>query len=413
MKNNQINLNEAEISLKNIFKAISDTELINQKKIIDAFRENRVEGRHFYPSTGYGYDDTSREKLDNVFAQVFGAQSAFVRPHFASATHAITLALRALLCPGDFILSITGKPYDTIATAIGVEGEHQNTLIKRGVLYNDIPLKNGIGIDEEKVLSEIEKNNPKLVFIQRSRGYEWRRALSVEDIGDITKKIKKINKDIIVFVDNCYGEFTQEKEPIEFGADIICGSLIKNAGGGIAPTGAYIAGGEKYINLIKDFFTSPGTGSEIGSYEASFRPFFQGLFMAPHTVAEALRGACLFAYCYESLGYDVMPKADESRFDITQSIKLSSEREVVEFCRSIQKTSPVDAHVVPEPWDMPGYSDKVIMAAGTFVQGASIELSADAPIKKPYIVYLQGGLTYAHIKIALKETLESIGVKVI
>ncbi len=412
MKNRSINLLEAEKSLSSIFEKINEIELHNQKKVIDAFRSNRVEARHFYPSTGYGYGDTSREKLDDVFASVFGAESALVRPHFASATHAITLALRALLTPGDLILSITGRPYDTISTAIGVSGEYENTLIKRGVLYEDISLNEGKEIDSESVISCVKEKKPKVVFIQRSRGYEWRKALSSEEIGKITSKIKESSSDSIVFVDNCYGEFTQKLEPTDVGADVVCGSLIKNAGGGLAPTGAYIAGKKKFIDLVNNFFTSPGTGGEIGSYEASYRLFFQGLFMAPHTVAESLKGACLFSYCYEHLGYETMPGATDKRFDITQSIKLDSEREVVDFCRSIQKTSPVDAHVVPEPWDMPGYTDKVIMAAGTFVQGASIELSADAPIKEPYIVYLQGGLTYSHIKTALKETLESIGVEI-
>ncbi len=410
---NQINLKQAEEDLKDIFAAIQEVEYKNQQKIIDVFRKNRVESRHFYPSTGYGYGDLSREKLDEVFAGVFGAQSAFVRPHFASATHAITLSLRALLKPGDTILSITGKPYDTIAASIGLIGEKANTLIERGVQYKEISLDDNFKIRTENIAVELKNHETKVVFLQRSRGYEWRDALGVEEISDIIKIIKSIDNDIIIFVDNCYGEFTQTKEPTDFDADVIAGSLIKNAGGGIAPTGAYIVGGKKYVDLIKDFFTSPDTGNEIGSYEASYRPFFQGLFMAPHTVSEALKGAALFAWCYEKLGYKVMPKAFDKRYDITQSIKLGSEREVVEFCKSIQRCSPVEAHVVPEPWDMPGYSDKVIMAAGTFVQGASIELSADAPIREPYIVYMQGGLTYSHLKIALTETLKSIGVDVV
>ena len=412
MKEKTININKAESSLKDIFECIEKTELMNQQKVIEAFRANRVESRHFHPSTGYGYGDASREKLDNVFADVFNAESAFVRPHFASATHALTLALRALLKPDDRMVSVTGRPYDTISSAIGLNGKEENTLIERGVGYSEFSLSDGFLIDDKSITEFVEKNKVKLVFIQRSRGYEWRKALSVEEIGKTISKIKKISPETIIYVDNCYGEFTQSLEPTDVGADILIGSLIKNPGGGLAPTGAYIAGKKKYIDLIKDFFTSPGTGGEIGSYEASYRSFFQGLFMSPHTVAQALKGAALFAWCYEALGYEVMPKAHDKRYDITQSIKLGSEREVVEFCRSIQKNSPVDAHVVPEPWHMPGYSDKVIMAAGTFVQGASIELSADAPIKEPYIVYLQGGLTYSHIKIALLDTLKSIGVDV-
>ena len=408
----KINLKQAEKDISNVFDKIDAIELYNQKKVIDTFRENRVESRHFNPSSGYGYGDISRDKLDSLFADVLGAQSAFVRPHFASATHALTLSLRALLSPGDTILSITGKPYDTIATAIGLSGKYENTLIKRGVRYSEISLLKSGKIDYvslEKALTEKKIN---LIFMQRSRGYEWRRSLRIQDIKKAAEAVSRISPDTIVYVDNCYGEFTQRTEPTDAGADIAVGSLIKNAGGGLAPTGAYIAGKKKYVDLIKEFFTSPGTGGEIGSYESTYRPFFQGLFMAPHTVAQALKGAVLFAYCYEKLGYGVMPGALDERCDITQSIKLSSEREVVEFCKSIQKNSPVDAHVVPEAWDMPGYTDKVIMAAGTFVQGASIELSADAPIREPYIVYMQGGLTYSHLKIALKDTLESIGVSV-
>ena len=412
MKEKTISLHEAETSLKDVFEAIEETELINQKKVMDVFRANRVESRHFSPSTGYGYGDDSREKFEDVFAAVFGVESAFVRPHFTSATHALTLALRALLLPGDTILSVTGKPYDTIASAIGISGQEKNTLLERGVRYRDIPFTSDHLIDNNKIAGFIKENDVRLIFIQRSRGYEWRKALSVEEIGNTISRIKEISPETIIYVDNCYGEFTQTVEPADVEADVVIGSLIKNPGGGLAPTGAYIAGKKEYVDSIKDFFTSPGTGGETGSYEASYRPFFQGLFMAPHTVAQALKGAALFAWCYDALGYDVMPKANDMRYDITQSIKLKGEREVVEFCKSIQRNSPVDAHVVPEPWDMPGYKDKVIMAAGTFVQGASIELSADAPIREPYIVYMQGGLTYAHIKIALIDTLGSIGVKV-
>ena len=408
----KINLKQAEKDISHIFDKIDDIELHNQKKIIDAFRKNRVESRHFNPSTGYGYGDVSRDKLDAVFANVFGAQSAFVRPHFASATHALTLSLRALLSPGDTILSITGKPYDTIATAIGLSGKYKNTLIERGVHYSEIPLLQSGEIDYLALEKALKEKKIKLLFMQRSRGYEWRKSLSAQDIRKAADIVAKISPDTIIYVDNCYGEFTQEMEPTDVGADIAVGSLIKNAGGGIAPTGAYIVGKKHYVDIVKEFFTSPGTGGEIGSYEASYRPFFQGLFMAPHTVAQALKGAVLFAYCYEKIGFDVMPCALDERYDITQSIKLSKESEVVEFCRSIQKNSPVDAHVIPEPWDMPGYTDKVIMAAGTFVQGASIELSADAPIREPYIVYMQGGLTYSHLKIALQDTLQSIGIVV-
>lgn len=409
----EINLNRIEEELKDVFFSITEIENKNQEKVIKAFRDNRIEARHFYPSTGYGYSDNSRDKLDAIFADIFSCESAFVRPHFCSATHAITLALRALLKPNDLILSISGRPYDTIATSIGLGDEKVNTFIDRGVKYKEIALEESGKFNKEKIGNALNESYIKVVFIQRSRGYEWRKAISCQEIEDIATYIHNKSPKTVVFVDNCYGEFTQDIEPTDVGADVIAGSLIKNPGGGFAPTGGYIAGREEYINIIKDFFTSPGTGQEIGSYEGNYRPFYQGLFMAPHVVAEALKGASMFSAVYEKLGYEVMPKSDSKRFDITQSIKLDKSEEVINFCQSIQQSSPVEAHVVPEPWDMPGYSDKVIMAAGTFVQGASIELSADAPIREPYIVYMQGGLTYQHCKIALKMTLESIGIKVV
>ena len=408
-----INLNKLEHQLVKQFSKITEIEYHNQNKVLNAFRDNKIDSRHFYPSTGYGYSDTSRDKLDALFSSVFNTEDAFVRPHFCSATHAITLSLRALLKQEDVLLSITGRPYDTIATAIGLSDKKENTLIDREIIYKEIPLKENSTFDENSILQFVRKNKTRLIFIQRSRGYEWRKAISSEEIGEISKKIKSISPETIVFVDNCYGEFTQKIEPTDTGADIIVGSLIKNPGGGLAPTGGYIAGKNKHISLVKDFFTSPGIGGEIGSYDANYRLFYQGFFLAPHTVAQAMMGAMLFASAYENIGFDVMPKATDLRYDITQSIKLDSSGEVVSFCKSIQMNSPVEAHVTPEPWDMPGYSDKVIMAAGTFIQGASIELSADAPIKEPYIVYLQGGLTYQHVKIALKASLESIGVKVV
>lgn len=409
----EINLNGIEAELKDVFFNITETENKNQEKVIKAFRDNRIEARHFYPSTGYGYSDSSRDKLDAIFADIFSCEAAFVRPHFCSATHAITLALRALLKPNDLILSISGRPYDTIATSIGLGDEKVNTFIDRGVKYKEIALEESGKFNKEKIGNALDESHIKVVFIQRSRGYEWRKAISCQEIEDIATFIHEKSPETVVFIDNCYGEFTQDIEPTDVGADVLAGSLIKNPGGGFAPTGGYIAGREEYINIIKDFFTSPGTGQEIGSYEGNYRPFYQGLFMAPHVVAEALKGATMFSAVYEKLGYEVMPKSDSKRFDITQSIKLDKSEEVINFCQSIQQSSPVEAHVVPEPWDMPGYSDKVIMAAGTFVQGASIELSADAPIREPYIVYMQGGLTYQHCKIALKMTLESIGIKVV
>jgi len=401
-------INELEKKNYSILQHIDDTALANQKKILDAFKACRVENRHFFASTGYGYGDIAREKIEELFSVVFHTESALVRPHFASATHAIVMALRALLKPGDNFYTVTGRPYDTIYNAFGLHNGNSSSLSSYGVRYIETGLDAEGHINYHEIEDMLKCLRIKMVFIQRSRGYHWRKALSMGDIGKVVETVKSVDKNIIIYVDNCYGEFTEPDEPTGAGADLCSGSLIKNAGGGLAPTGAYIVGKSKLIDEIAQFFTSPGIGGEIGSYEASYRPFFQGLFMAAHTVAQSLKGAVLFSAAFRDRGCKVMPGPEDHRSDITQSIWLNSGDELIRFCQAVQAASPVDAHVVPEPWDMPGYSDKVIMAAGTFVQGASIELSADGPLREPYIVYLQGGLTYEHCKIALAECLQGL-----
>lgn len=395
-----------EESLFDQFKAFETTSFENTERIIETFLDSKVESRHFSPSTGYGYSDIAREKLEEVFAKVFGAEAALVRPHFASATHAIVVALRALLEPGNVLYSVCGAPYDTISTAIGKDITDKNTLRAHGVGYRQTELLADGTFDTEAILHTITHNKIKMLFVQRSRGYAWRKSVCIAQIKELCEKINAVDRDVIIVVDNCYGEFTETLEPTHVGADICMGSLIKNPGGGLAPTGAYIVGQNNLIKTISDGFISPGIGGEIGSYESSYRPFFQGLFMAPHTVAQSLKGAALFAAAYEKLGYTVMPRATSPRSDITQSIRLDNAKKLIEFCQAIQSSSPIEGHVIPMPWDMPGYEDEVIMAAGTFVQGASIELSADGPIREPYTVYLQGGLTYEHCKLALKKTLD-------
>ena len=388
------------------FVSIDEISLKNQEKVLDAFKKTRVESRHFSGSTGYGYGDEGRYKFEEVFSLIFGSEASLVRVQFGSATHAIVMALRALLKPNDILFSITGKPYDTVYNSIKSKGQG-SALEDYGVKYDDVDLIDGKVIDYKSIENYLNNNKPKVVFLQKSRGYMWREALRIEDIKKIVQIVKRLSPDSIVFVDNCYGEFAETLEPCDVGADICIGSLIKNPGGSIAPTGAYITGSKKYVDEISSFFYAVNLNDEIGSYEAGYRLLFQGLFMAPHIVAQSLKCAALFSSVYKELGYEVMPAPDALRGDITQSIKLNSSDELIKFCKKIQEASPVDSHLMPEPWEMPGYSDKVIMAAGTFVQGASIELSADAPVsgKPPFLVYLQGGITYEHCKLALIKTL--------
>ena len=403
---------QAEKSLGVIFQSIEQTAEYNQYKVIDAFREENIGARHFCATNGYGYADDGRDALAKVFARITKAQKAVLSPHIVSGTHAIALALYGVLRPLDTLISVTGRPYDTLNHVIGTKNMNgKGSLADFAVSYDQVNLKQGGAIDIDKVLDTIKKcDRPKAVFLQRSRGYEWRKALTVLEIREFILALKCVYPDIIVIVDNCYGEFCEIEEPIECGADLIAGSMIKNPGGGIAPTGGYIAGRADLITLVENRLTCPGLGYEVGSYEASYRPFFQGIFNAPHVVAEALKGSVLSAKVFEMLGYKVFPAHDVKRSDITQSIMLGDEKLLLAYTRGIQKAAAIDSRAMPVPWDMPGYDDKIVMAAGTFVQGASIELSADAPVKPPYIVYAQGGLTYAHMKLGLMTALSEMDI---
>jgi len=395
-------INRAEADLAGTFAGLDAIERSNTKKILDAFKNHRVSARHFAPTTGYGYDDIGRDTLGEIFAEVLGTESALVRPQIASGTHALALCLFGILRPGDTLMSAAGKPYDTLEEIIGIQGEGGTGSLKDyGISYKQVELSGGKP-DIPEILNNLTPD-VKLVLIQRSRGYDWRPSLSVEEINRTIDAIHEKSPKTYVMVDNCYGEFTGMMEPR---ADIMAGSLIKNPGGGIAPTGGYVAGKKELVDLVGYRLTSPGIGSEVGSYAGSYQPFYQGLFLAPHIVCQALRVSALTARVFDLLGYQVHPKYDDERNDIIQAIRFESPEKLIRFVQSVQKYSPVDSEAVPEPWAMPGYQDEVIMAAGTFVSGASIELSADAPIRPPYIAYLQGGLTYAHGRIAIEETLK-------
>ncbi len=393
---------EAEKEAAVQFEYIENIAEINQLRVMKAFSDNRVSDSHFVPTTGYGYDDIGRDTLDRVYADVMGAEDALVRHNFISGTHTISTALFAVLRPGDILVSITGKPYDTLEEVIGIEGDEGNGSLKDfGVDYIQIDIKEDGTPDLAKIKDILTEKEIKAVTIQRSKGYGWRPTYSAKDIGALIAFVKEISPETICIVDNCYGEFVETEEPTAYGADLIAGSLIKNPGGGLAPTGGYIAGKKKYVELCAYRLTSVGIGKEAGASLGFNRQLYQGLFMAPHTVAQALKAAVLCSAVFDKLGFEVDPKPDEIRHDIIQSIKFGNPDKVIEFCRGIQKGAPVDSFVTPEPWDMPGYSSKVIMAAGAFVQGASIELSADAPIKPPYIAYMQGGLTYESAKLGI------------
>lgn len=395
-------VSEAEESIKEQFKHIENICEINQLRVMKAFADNRVSDSHFVATTGYGYDDLGRDTLDRVYADIMGAEDALVRHNFISGTHTISTALFAVLRPNDILVSITGKPYDTLEEVIGIQGEAGNGSLKDfGVKYVQIDLKHDGTPDLEQIKFTLTHMNVKAVTIQRSKGYGWRPTYSAKDIGTLIEFVKEISPETICIVDNCYGEFVETEEPTAYGADLIAGSLIKNPGGGLAPTGGYIAGKQKYVELCAYRLTSVGIGKEAGASLGFNRQMYQGLFMAPHVVSQALKAAVLCSAVFEKLGFEVDPKPNEIRHDIIQSIKFGDPDKVTAFCQGIQKGAPVDSFVTPEPWDMPGYSSQVIMAAGAFVQGASIELSADAPIKPPYIAYMQGGLTYESAKLGI------------
>lgn len=401
----------AELSLGPAFARLEEIALVNQKRVLDALRAEAISPRHFAPTEGYGYDDLGRDALDKVFARALQTEDALVRPQIANGTHAIFLALSGLLEPGDVVFSASGTPYDTLETAVGLSGSEPNALSRFSIGFRTAALQEAREepFDTEAILAGISGHpEVKMLYVQRSRGYAWREAVSVEKMEPLFRRVKAARPDIIIAVDNCYGEFTEEKEPTAVGADVIMGSLIKNCGGGIAPTGGYVAGKKELIERISYRLTVPGSGREVGSYAASYRPFFQGLFLAPHTVLQCLKTAMLFGEVFGQLGYDVMPAGRSLRADIVQSIRFKGPGELKAFCRAIQHASPVDSDVTPEPWDMPGYADPVIMAAGTFVQGATTELSADGPIRPPYAVYMQGSLTYEHGKLALTEVVRAV-----
>lgn len=390
-----------------VFAGIDAIARGNTARVLDAFRRHQVGDYHFRNTTGYGYGDTGRDKLDAVWADVFGAEKALVRSHFVSGTHALAAVLFGLLRPGDELLSITGAPYDTMQTVIGRPRPVPGSLADLGVAYREVPLTAGGEVDREGVAAAVTAKT-KMVLIQRSRGYSLRPPLNVTAIGRACTLVKSLKPDCICFVDNCYGEFVEASEPTAAGADICAGSLIKNPGGGIAPAGGYIAGRADLVELAACRLTAPGIGSELGASLADNRLLYQGLFLAPHTVAQALKGAVFAAALFAALGYNTLPPFDAPRSDIIQAIELGSAEKMVAFCRGLQHWSPVDAHVQPEPSAMPGYSDAVVMAGGTFVQGSSIELSADGPIRPPFAVYLQGGLTFEHALLGIAGAAQAV-----
>ena len=391
---------DAETEIRSVFERIDRIAEKNTVKVMQAFQDNRVSEACFAGTTGYGYDDLGREVLDKVYAQVFKTEAALVRIGFVNGTHALSTALFSMLKPGDTLLSVTGLPYDTLRNAIGIEGNLHGSLKFYGINYAQVDMKNG-NPNIEAIKRAAAEESVAAVLIQRSRGYDDRRALSAEEIGEICAAVKSVNPEISVMVDNCYGEFTGEHEPTEYGVDLIAGSLIKNPGGGIAPTGGYIAGRAELVEKAAMRLTTPGIGGECGSTLGNNRLLFQGFFMAPHVVAQALKTAVFCAAMMQKAGFKTSPAPDEERNDIIQMITLQNADNMKKFCRGIQSGAPVDSYVTPEPWQMPGYNVPVIMAAGAFIQGSSIELSADGPMKEPYIAYMQGGITYESGKLGI------------
>ncbi|MFC2286299.1 MAG: aminotransferase class I/II-fold pyridoxal phosphate-dependent enzyme [Selenomonas sp.] len=389
------------------FRRIEQISEENTLKVLTAMRECKVSDIHFNTSSGYAYDDIGRSKLEELYAKVFAAESALVRTQFVSGTHALATVLFGILRPGDKLVSLTGTPYDTMQTVIGHTASSSGSLKEYGILYDELPLNEG-RVDVERIADVLDERT-KMVLIQRSRGYSRRPTLLIEDIREICHQVHRLRPDCICFVDNCYGEFVESLEPTQAGADIMAGSLIKNPGGGLAPTGGYIVGREDLVELASYRLTAPGMGAELGASLVNNRLFFQGLFLAPHVVSQALKGALFAAGIFENLGYMTYPRINDERGDIIQAIELGSAEKLVAFCGGIQKYSPVDSFVKPEPWDMPGYTDQIIMAAGTFVQGASIEFSADGPLRSPYNVYLQGGLTFEQVMFGILGAAEAIG----
>lgn len=397
---------EAEREIKEEFIQIQEICEYNSLKVLKAFQDNHISDMHFGSTTGYGYGDIGRDTIEKVFAQVLGAEDSLVRGQFISGTHALTVALFAFLRPGDTMLSICGKPYDTLDSVIGIE-ENASSLKSFGIQYEQIDLIDN-EFDIEKIKKRVEKGNIKLIEIQRSRGYSLRKSITIKQVEEIIKIIKQINSKIIIMIDNCYCEFVGKIEPTQVGADIIVGSLIKNLGGGIAPNGAYIAGRADLIELAAQRLTSPGLGKEVGPTLGINKMILQGLFMAPSVVASSLKTAVLASKMLEKLGYQPDPLYNETRADIVQTIQFGNQKDLIKYCQGIQMGSPVDSNSIPEAWDMPGYTDKVIMAAGAFTQGSSIELSCDAPIRPPYVAFMQGGLTYEYGKLGVLKAISNM-----
>lgn len=400
-------IDRAEKDVRQEFEKLDDIMAFNQYKVLTAFQENRISDTHFSWNTGYGYDDAGRDALERVYADIFKSEAALVRPIIVNGTHALTLTLTGILRPGDELIYCTGAPYDTLEEVIGIRGEGKGSLKEFGVSYKQVELTPEGNIDFPALEKAISPNT-RMITVQRATGYGWRKAITIDQIQEWASFVHSINPDIVCMVDNCYGEFLDTREPIEVGADVLAGSLIKNPGGGLALTGGYIAGRKDLIDNISYRMTSPGIGGECGLTFGQTRTMFQGLFLAPKTVNGAVKGAALCAKTFENLGFDVCPKAEDTRSDIIEAVKLGSPEAVVAFCEGIQAAAPIDAYVKPIPWDMPGYEDQVVMAAGAFIQGSSIELSADAPIREPYIVYFQGGLTYEHSKFGVIKALQTL-----
>ena len=405
-------IKKTEETLKPQFKHVEEICGINSIKVIEAFQKNNLQEMHMQSSTGYGIDEPGRNKIEEIYADIFKAEDSLVRSQFISGTHALAICLSALLRPNDTMLSITGAPYDTLQTVIGINSNPSPSSLKAyGIKYEQIELKEN-EFDIQKIQERLQKQDIRLVEIQRSRGYSTRKSLNINQIENVIKKIREVNKNVIIMVDNCYGEFVEEKEPIEVGADIAVGSLMKNLGAGIATSGAYIVGKKDLIKLCSERLTAPGIGKEIGPSLGQNTNLLKGLFFAPQVVASSIKTVIFASKILEDLGYKVEPKYDEKRADIVQTIHLGSAEKLIKFCQGIQKGSPIDSNVTPEPGDMGGYEDKIIMAAGTFTEGATIELSCDGPIREPYIAYMQGGLTYEYGKygvIKAIETMEGIG----
>ncbi len=406
MNKNEI-VQNAEFKVKQYFNKVDEIKEYNQEKVLKAFIDNKIGLEHFASVSGYGHDDMGREALDKVFAQVFKAEKAVVRNHFVSGTHTLACCLFGNLRCGEKLISLAGAPYDTMEEVIGKRGDKRASLIGHGVLYDEVDLINNMDVDFEGIKNKVDKST-KMVLIQRSRGYSLRKSLNIDTIKKMIDIVKSKNPDCICFVDNCYGEFTEKLEPLEVGADLIAGSLIKNPGGGIVEAGGYIAGKEEYVNQAAYRLTAPGIGAEGGAMLNQLRLIFQGLFMAPSVVSEAVKGAILASQVFEDIGFISTPKPNEARTDIIQTIKFGAPEPLIEFCKTLQSFSPIESYLTPVPDEVPGYDNKLIMAGGSFIEGSTIELSADGPVREPYAVYMQGGLNYAHVKIALKGIVERL-----